>query len=150
MCWQRDFLHHLSQAGRTAGISGSASGLVTHVFEVLRLAREANRRLPWLLIENVPNMLALDNGKAMTYLVHELESLGYRWAYRTVDSRFAGVPQRRRRVILLASVKHDPRTVLFADDAGERDVDELASNAYGFYWTEVVAVSGGPSMPCQR
>jgi DNA (cytosine-5)-methyltransferase 1 len=124
----------LSQAGRTAGISGSASGLVAHVFEVLRLTRASSR--PWLFIENVANMLALDSGKAMTYLVQELESLGYRWAYRTVDSRFTGVPQRRRRVILLASVQHDPRSVLFADDAGERRLDELAGDAFGFYWTE--------------
>lgn len=124
----------LSQAGRMAGISGEASGLVGHVFVALRLTRTS--RLPWLLIENVPNMLALDKGKAMGYLIHELESLGYRWAYRTVDSRFTGVPQRRRRVILLASVQHDPRTVLFADDAGERSGDELAQDAYGFYWTE--------------
>jgi DNA (cytosine-5)-methyltransferase 1 len=125
----------LSQAGRTAGISGSASGLISHVFEALRLTAQ-KRRLPWLLIENVPNMLALDNGKAMAYLVQELESLGYRWAYRTVDSRFTGVPQRRRRVILLASVQHDPRTVLFADDAGERPLSHLANDAFGFYWTE--------------
>ncbi len=126
----------LSQAGRTAGISGSASGLVAHVFEALRLAVHAKRRLPWLMIENVPNMLALDNGTAMAYLVQELESLGYRWAYRTVDSRFTGVPQRRRRVILLASGSHDPRTVLFADDAGDRPLDELTDDAFGFYWTE--------------
>lgn len=126
----------LSQAGRTAGIGGEASGLVSHVFEALRLVKDAKRRLPWLLIENVPNMLALDKGKAMAYLIRELESLGYRWAYRTVDSRFTGVPQRRRRVILLASVRHDPRTVLFADDAGGRGPDELADDAYGFYWTE--------------
>lgn len=126
----------LSQAGLTAGIEGTASGLVSHVFEVLRLAKRARRRMPWLLIENVPNMLALDNGKAMSYLVEELESLGYRWAYRTVDSRFTGVPQRRRRVILLASVQSDPRAVLFADDAGEPDECGLANNAFGFYWTE--------------
>lgn len=126
----------LSQAGRTAGIGGAASGLVAHVFEVLRLAKRSRRRLPWLLIENVPNMLALDNGRAMAYLVEELESLGYRWAYRTVDSRFTGVPQRRRRVILLASVHNDPRAVLFADDAGDPAPDDLADDAYGFYWTE--------------
>lgn len=124
----------LSQAGRTAGITGAASGLVAHVFAALRATRKSKR--PWLLIENVPNMLALDSGKAMTYLVQELESLGYRWAYRTVDSRFTGVPQRRRRVILLASVSHDPRTVLFADDAGDRPVGELTDDAFGFYWTE--------------
>lgn len=36
------------------------------------------------MIENVPNMLTLDKGKAMAYLVRELGSLGYRWAYRVV------------------------------------------------------------------
>jgi DNA (cytosine-5)-methyltransferase 1 len=126
----------LSQAGRTAGISGTQSGLVAHVFEMLRLAEKRSRRLPWLMIENVPNMLALDRGQAMKYLVDELESLGYRWAYRVVDTRFTGVPQRRRRVILVASRTEVPRDVLFADDAGPRPEVELADDGYGFYWTE--------------
>ncbi|WP_235939437.1 DNA cytosine methyltransferase [Occultella kanbiaonis] len=126
----------LSQAGRTAGIEGENSGLVKHVFEVLDHLQSTGRPLPTLLIENVPNMLALNSGQAMRYLVGEIEALGYRWAYRVVDSRFTGVPQRRRRVILIASVDLDPREVLFADDAGERSPDELADDAYGFYWTE--------------
>lgn len=125
----------LSQAGRTAGITGEASGLVKHLFEALRMAG-ADHGMPTLLIENVPNMLSLDRGKAMAYLVSELEALGYRWAYRVVDSRFTGVPQRRRRVILIASVDLDPRSVLFADEAGERSPEDLAEDAYGFYWTE--------------
>lgn len=126
----------LSQAGRTAGIGGSASGLVSNVFEALRLAEGRGNRLPWLMIENVPNMLTLDRGRAMAYLVQEIEALGYRWAYRVVDSRFTGVPQRRRRVILLASKTEDPRRVLFADDAGERPDTDFSTDAFGFYWTE--------------
>ncbi len=126
----------LSQAGRTAGISGAQSGLVANVFEALRLGSRVGRSLPWLLIENVPNMLALDRGRAMAYLVHELESLGYRWAYRVIDSRAFGVPQRRRRVLLLASTVEDPRPVLFADDAGARSDDDYRADAFGFYWTE--------------
>lgn len=126
----------LSQAGRTAGITGDQSSLVSHLFEALRVVERRSHRLPWLLIENVPNMLALDRGQAMRYLVEELEALGYRWAYRVVDSRFTGVPQRRRRVLLVASKSEDPRAVLFADDAGIRPDDELADDAYGFYWTE--------------
>ena len=125
----------LSQAGRTAGIAGAQSGLVAHVFDALRLAARQHR-LPWLMIENVPNMLALDRGQAMKYLVSEVESLGYRWAYRVVDSRFTGVPQRRRRVIFLASPSEDPRAVLFADDAGPRGPSDFSEDAYGFYWTE--------------
>jgi DNA (cytosine-5)-methyltransferase 1 len=123
----------LSQAGRTAGIGGSQSGLVTRVFEALR----GSRQLPtWLVIENVQNMLALDGGRAMQYLVDELESIGMRWAYRTVDSRFTGVPQRRRRVILVASAIEDPSGVLFADEAGDPDPGRYATDSYGFYWTE--------------
>lgn len=121
----------LSQAGRTAGIGGSESGLVAHVFRLL-----AKRDVEWLVLENVRNMLVLDKGEAMHYLTSNLEALGFRWAYRLVDSRFTGVPQRRHRVLLVASRHHDPRTVLFADDAGELDPSTFRDDAFGFYWTE--------------
>jgi DNA (cytosine-5)-methyltransferase 1 len=90
----------------------------------------------WLVIENVSNMLQLDRGDAMRFLVRSLEALGMRWAYRVVDSRFTGVPQRRRRVLLVASSTDDPRPVLFSHDAGERPVTDYRSDAFGFYWTE--------------
>jgi len=83
----------LSQAGRTAGIRGERSGLVTEVF---RLLDKTNPR--WLLLENVPFMLQLDAGEAMRYLTTALTDRGYRWAYRVVDTRAFGLPQRRRRV----------------------------------------------------
>jgi DNA (cytosine-5)-methyltransferase 1 len=124
----------LSQAGRTAGIHGEASGLIIHLFELLK---EASPR--WVVIENVRNMLVLDRGHAMDFLVEQLESLGYRWAYRLVDSRFTGVPQRRQRVIMVASKEEDPRRVLFADDAGEvleASDPRFEDDAFGFYWTE--------------
>jgi DNA (cytosine-5)-methyltransferase 1 len=121
----------LSQAGRTKGITGEASGLVGEVFRLLR-----RRRVPVLILENVRNMLVLDGGEAMRYLVAELEGLGYRWAYRLVDSRFTGVPQRRQRVIFVAARDIDPRAVLFADDAGEPPPNRYADDCFGFYWTE--------------
>ncbi|MFE9392955.1 DNA cytosine methyltransferase [Streptomyces sp. NPDC006784] len=121
----------LSQAGRTAGIGGEQSGLVSHVF---RLLKKHHPR--WLVLENVRNMLVLDKGKAMLHLVQELEALGYSWAYRLVDSRFTGVPQRRQRVLFVASLTEDPRDVLLSEDAGEPDQTKLATDAHGFYWTE--------------
>ncbi|MEA2686562.1 MAG: (cytosine-5)-methyltransferase 1 [Actinomycetota bacterium] len=121
----------LSQAGRTRGIQGQASGLVGEVFRLLN-----TDRVPMLVLENVRNMLVLDGGEAMRYLVAEIESLGYRWAYRLVDSRFTGVPQRRQRVIFVAAREVDPRAVLFADDAGEPTLDRYRTDAFGFYWTE--------------
>jgi DNA (cytosine-5)-methyltransferase 1 len=121
----------LSQAGRTAGIHGEASGMVKHL---IKLLGDASPR--WVVIENVRNMLALDRGTAMEYLVSEFERLGYTWAYRLVDSRFTGVPQRRQRVIFVASRMENPCSVLFADDAGERSESDYRDDAYGFYWTE--------------
>src|SRR5207248_8666113 len=73
---------------------------------------------------------------AMDYLTTRLEKLGFDWAYRVVDACSFGVPQRRKRVVLVASKSEDPRTVLFADDAGERLFSLREDSACGFYWTE--------------
>lgn len=122
----------LSQAGRTRGIGGERSGLVGEVFRLLRDSEPS-----WVLLENVPFMLSLDRGHAMSTLVDEFEGLGFRWAYRIVDTRAFGLPQRRRRVLFLASRDLDPRQVLLSDDAGpppSTGADE--SSSFGFYWTE--------------
>jgi DNA (cytosine-5)-methyltransferase 1 len=122
----------LSQAGMTRGIAGHRSGLIGEVFRLLE-----KRPVPWVLIENVPFMLQLGGGRALDVIVSEFERLGYRWAYRVVDSRAFGLPQRRQRVFLLASRVGDPRNVLLADDVGERkDPAPSRRRSYGFYWTE--------------
>jgi DNA (cytosine-5)-methyltransferase 1 len=128
----------LSVAGKRAGIDGSRSGLVDELLRLIAKKRTANFR--WLVIENVPYMLGLDKGKAMSFLTAELEALGFTWAYRVVDVRSFGVPQRRRRVYLVASRTEDPRQVLFADEYGLSPVDDATEPQqgfpYGFYWTE--------------
>jgi DNA (cytosine-5)-methyltransferase 1 len=133
----------LSQAGGKVGIDGTRSSLVGEVFRLL-----AGRRRPeFVLLENVSYMLRLDRGRAMNSLVEQFERLGYRWAYRVVDARSFGVPQRRQRVVMLASLTEDPAAVLFADDALLTDGGIPRANpdvvgpvdsdlAYGFYWTE--------------
>jgi DNA (cytosine-5)-methyltransferase 1 len=91
-----------------------------------------------LLLENVPFMLQLDRGRAMRHLTEALEELGYRWAYRVVDARAFGLPQRRLRVVLLASRTEDPRGVLYADDAAPYlpELEDSELHDCGFYWTE--------------
>ena len=138
----------LSQAGRTAGIGGRNSGLVKRVFELLEQAEHQPR---WLLLENVPFMLQLDRGDAMRFLARKLGELGYRWAYRVIDARAFGLPQRRQRVILLASQTADPREILFHGDRGEPETPDYRGRACGFYWTEGIrglgwAVDGVPTL----
>lgn len=124
----------LSQAGLTAGIGGSRSGLVAEVFRLLD-----GRRVPWVVLENVSFMLQLDKGRAMRFLIEAFESRGYRWAYRVVNS-LAFLPQRRERVVLVATVSEiDPASVILADEVEPRLAPtDLTARAHGFYWTEGV------------
>jgi DNA (cytosine-5)-methyltransferase 1 len=139
----------LSQAGKTAGIEGRQSGLVNHVFRLLR-----KRRVPWVLLENVSFMLRLARGDAMRLVIDELEALGYRWAYRVIDSRSFGLPQRRERVYLIACLPEagDPRDVILSGDAGAPPPKENYRDfANGFYWTEGIrglgwATDGVPTL----
>jgi DNA (cytosine-5)-methyltransferase 1 len=123
----------LSQAGKTAGIDGEQSGLIGEVFARLRDRRGGPR---WLVLENVPFMLQLQRGRAMRFLVDQLEALGFTWAYRLVDTRAFGVPQRRQRVILVASRSEDPRPVLFGMDALPKVTEFSRELLCGFFWTE--------------
>lgn len=122
----------LSQAGRTAGLEGERSGLIGEVFRLL-----SRRRVPTVVVENVPFMLQLNGGNAMRAITEEFERRGYRWAYRVADSYAFGLAQRRERVFLVASRELDPSAVLFADDAPiERVKSRLGVLPHGFYWTE--------------
>lgn len=128
----------LSQAGRTIGIGGQNSGLVGEVFRLLKRCP-----VPWLVLENVPFMLQLQGGLAMRSIVSRLEELGYRWAYRVVDTFSFGLPQRRERVFLVASLDGHPENVLLADDRPlQRPQTDLQRLAHGFYWTEGTAGLG--------
>lgn len=123
----------LSQAGRTAGITGEQSGLYGEVFRML----DRGNGPTWLLFENVPFMLQLSKGRAISVLTEALSERGYRWAYRILDTRSFGLPQRRRRVFLLASRDKDPRAVLLSP-RGPVGAPMEQGQAFGFYWTEGV------------
>jgi DNA (cytosine-5)-methyltransferase 1 len=127
----------LSQAGRTAGLAGDRSVLVSEVFRLLEKRKKSRRPVPWVLVENVPFMLSLGGGEAIRLIVTEFERLGYRWAYRVVDTFSFGLPQRRERVYMVASTIADPAEVLLADDNPlSRPGTDFARYAHGFYWTE--------------
>lgn len=124
----------LSQAGMTAGIDGARSGLVGHVFRLLD-----RRRIPCVVLENVSFMLHLGGGKGLRTLVEAFESLGYRWAYRIVNS-LSFLPQRRERVIFVATTFESglrPEDILLSDEAIPPTASTtLETHAHGFYWTE--------------
>lgn len=124
----------LSHAGKQTGIFGESSGLVTEVFRIAGATRPA-----WIVLENVPNLLRLGRGAGIRLIIDRLEELGYEWAYRVLDSRAFGVPQRRHRVIILASqIPGGAAAALLGDDTRLIDTfdEPKQARASGFYWTE--------------
>lgn len=122
----------VSIVGGQQGLAGVRSALVEHVF---RLA--AATRPDVILLENVQSIRFVHGGRVLSYLMHAAEQLGYAWAYRTLDSRAFGLPQRRRRFYFLAQKNADPGETLLSD-AGTHLLPNkpVLTRPVGFYWTE--------------
>lgn len=87
----------LSVAGGRAGMgAGTRSGLYWHI---VRLLGEFPAR--WVVLENVPGLLSSHGGRDMGAVIGSLGDLGYGLAWRVLDAQHFGVPQRRRRVVIV-------------------------------------------------
>src|SRR5215472_13770776 len=94
----------LSVAGQRAGLSGQRSSLW---FEFERVLSELRPR--WTVVENVPGLLSSNAGRDFARILMGLGELGYGWAYRVLDARWFGVPQRRRRVFVVGCLGDQAR-----------------------------------------
>ena len=63
----------------------------------------------WIVWENVPGVLSSNGGRDFGAFLGALGQLGYGWAYRVLDAQHFGVPQRRRRVFVVATSTGDGR-----------------------------------------
>lgn len=89
----------LSIAGKRAGLAGERSGLW---FEFARVIDELEPR--WMVIENVPGLLSSNKGRDFATIIRWLAKRGYGVCWRVLDAQYFGVPQRRRRVFVVASL----------------------------------------------
>ena len=105
----------LSVAGKRAGLAGERSGLFHEAARIIRELRERHGKPDFAIWENVPGAFSSNGGRDFAVVIQTMVDLGARdVAWRVLDSRFAGVAQRRRRVFLVA------------DFGGERAAEVLA------------------------
>lgn len=123
----------LSQAGRTLGITGNRSNLITELFRLLKNRRQ---KPEYVVLENVAFALHLQKGRALSFVTDQLTDLGYNWAYRVLDSRNFGLPQRRRRLFIVASRTQRPDQILFEGFSSNLSNPTFPNRKFGFYWTE--------------
>ena len=108
----------LSVAGKRAGLAGARSGLF---YDALRFATHTKAKT--ILLENVPGLLSSNQGRDFGAVLSALDNAGYsNIEWRVLDSQFFGVPQRRRRIFIVASVGTEPfRQILAECESSQRD-----------------------------
>lgn len=108
----------VSRAGKRIGLNGPSTGLVHHIFRLLRrFQSDYGRPVPWVLLENVQALLDRrgKDSPAIEYILNQFMELGYgSWAYRVISSSGFGLPNKRKRVFIIASLDGDARDVLLA------------------------------------
>jgi DNA (cytosine-5)-methyltransferase 1 len=108
-----------SVAGLRQGFSDDRGNLT---LEFVRLAQRLRPR--WVVWENVPGVLSIDDGRAFGSFLGGLADCGYGVAYRILDAQHFGVPQRRRRVFVAGHLGdwRPAAEVLFEPESLRRDL----------------------------
>jgi DNA (cytosine-5)-methyltransferase 1 len=123
----------LSIAGRRAGLAGERSGLFVEAVKIIKEMRKATNGMhpTFAIWENVPGAFSSNNGEDFKAVLEELARVaqpdvsiprpsgrGGRWskagaiagtgwslAWRQLDAQYWGVPQRRKRIALVADFR---------------------------------------------
>ena len=116
----------LSVAGKRAGLSGERSGLFMEQIRIVKEMRKKYGKPRYMVWENVPGAFSSNRGEDFRTVLEEIVKVvdesatvpqppkgkwahagyvvgdGYSVAWRVHDAQFWGVPQRRRRIALVA------------------------------------------------
>lgn len=112
----------LSIAGKREGLHGQRSGLLVKGIELFKAMRKRENGKPRFLVwENVPGAFSSNHGEDFRQVLQEISETNIpmprfgRWshagmvrsgkceiAWRTLDAQYWGVPQRRKRIFLVA------------------------------------------------
>lgn len=160
----------LSVAGKQVGLSGERSGLFMEAIRIIKeMRRKTNGKYPrYAVWENVPGAFSSNNGEDFRTVLEELCKVkddtaviprptankgkwrtagiiladGYSLAWRVLDAQFWGVPQRRRRIFLVADFRGGSAgEILFKQEGLSRSFAEsretwrgiTADTTYGSY-----------------
>jgi DNA (cytosine-5)-methyltransferase 1 len=85
-----------SIAGLRKGMLDARGNLTLEFLRVLD-----SKKPRWFVWENVPGVLSTSEGRDFGCFLRGIQECGYGFAYRILDARFFGVPQRRRRVYVV-------------------------------------------------
>lgn len=136
----------LSVAGKRAGLSGERSGLFMEQIRIVKEMRKRYGKPRYMVWENVPGAFSSNSGEDFRAVLEEIAKItdetaviprppkgkwsyagcimgdGWSVAWRTHDAQYWGVPQRRRRIALVADFGGESAPeILFERESVSRD-----------------------------
>ncbi len=143
----------LSVAGKREGLSGERSGLFSHAVRIIREMRAAtDGKFPRFAVwENVPGAFSSNKGQDFRAVIEEIAETEIpmprsgKWAtagmvrtervdvaWRTLDAQYWGVPQRRKRIFLVADFAGQcAGEILFKPEGLSRHLTESGEKRQG-------------------
>lgn len=94
------------------GLAGSRSGLIFPILDIVSALQPT-----WLVLENVTGLLFANDCRDIQTLISELAERNYMGFARVLDAQYFGIPQKRRRVFLVAGFGRYPNMEFLADAA---------------------------------
>ena len=146
----------LSVAGKRAGLSGERSGLFMEQIRIVKEMRREYGKPRYMVWENVPGAFSSNRGEDFRIVLEEIVKVvdesaavpqppkgrwahagyvvgdGYSVAWRVHDAQFWGVPQRRRRIALVADFGGESAPeILFERDSVSGDSEARGETREG-------------------
>lgn len=92
-----------SIAGKRDGMQGESGLFRDFVRIVEQMKKATNGQYPkWVIWENVPGAFSSTDGKDIVEVLESFDRLGYVLDMNVFDAQYMGVPQRRKRIFLVA------------------------------------------------
>lgn len=117
--------------------SGSRSSLLWQVGRILKEMKDAEKELPeYLLMENVPTLLAKRHKSNFETWIGDLKDLGYVSHYFQLNASNFGLPQNRPRLLMISvfvggdKAKEKKVAAYFKDKTSAQIVKEFVKSAY--------------------
>eukprot|EP00976_Prorocentrum_cordatum_P110947 1195289-Prorocentrum_minimum.AAC.9 len=102
---------------------GLHKGDLTVFDKIVRVIRRASPKI--VVLENVPGLLSIDDGRTYAVIKRKLERSGYAVNHALINCKNYGVPQSRRRVFIVGL-----RSDAFRSPSAETLVDEIVKGVY--------------------
>lgn len=120
-----------SMMGEQKGFSDTRGTMFFEIEKILRVKKEQDEPIPFVVLENVKNLYTHDKGNTYQTIKKHLEDLGYHFFSSIFNTENFSLAQKRNRIIMFATIKDIPENFDFTAEnikaVFDTHIDEMKS-----------------------